>query len=125
MEVEMRLKRQLSLSELGSLAQMAETELINSRLSSKIGELEYALRHATEAAARAQVRVEESERKMAQINAKLALTGGQLQETGESLHDILGEDRERTLQERIRHLEADVAVRTKEKQAMEAKISIY
>eukprot|EP00026_Physarum_polycephalum_P000157 Phypoly_transcript_00157.p1 GENE.Phypoly_transcript_00157~~Phypoly_transcript_00157.p1 ORF type:complete len:2031 (+),score=467.97 Phypoly_transcript_00157:440-6094(+) len=118
MEVEMRLKRQLSLSELGNLAQMAETELINSRLSSKIGELEYALRHANDAAARAQARAEEAESKM----TLLASTGGQLQEAGERMQSVQGEDLERTLKERIRYLEADVVGHAKEKQAMEAKI---
>lgn len=123
MEVEMRLKRQLSLSELGNLAQMAETELINSRLNSKIGELEYALRHATDTASRAEDRVKESENRMAQIKAQLAATGNRLHEASARLHGVSTEDNERTLRDRIRDLEADADMHIKEKQTMEAKIS--
>ena len=123
MEVEMRLKRQLSLSELGNLAKMAETELINSRLSSKIGELEYALRHATDAAGRAAARMVDSEKRMEQIKTQLAVTGGQLHEAGERLLAIPVEDHEQSMREKIRWLESVVSLQAKEKQSMEAKVS--
>lgn len=120
MEVEMRLKRQLSLTELGNLAKLAETELINSRLTSKISELEIALRHANDATAHAEARLEDSEKRMAQIKAQL-FAGDQ--KVDEKLREVLTDDRELTLREKILDLETTVDLLTREKHAMQVKIS--
>lgn len=80
LEVEAKLRRQLSLSEMENLAKMAETELINARLSAKVSETESAL-----AAAIAGREAAETER--ARIESKMGESELILKQMATRCHD--------------------------------------
>lgn len=140
MEVEMRLKRQLSISELGNLAKMAETELINSKLTTKIGELESSLRSATDACAHADEERVRMEGKMGDSELIIKQMSSKMHDLEDRLHDAksyggggggggvsdreLEDEREKTKkhEERVRELESLLGKREEEEKQSRAKV---
>lgn len=129
LEVEMRLKRQLSLSELGNLAKMAETELINSKLNAKIGELESALRHAQDACAhadaeraRVEAKMDDSDKIVKQMSGRIHDLEDRLQDAKRGYGGGVDEEAEREMKAKVQALEEVVKKREDEIRKSEGEI---